>query len=149
MKPQPNILLALLLCLTTAASYSQTDNRPKIFQNLPETIALTEASLQYAFTASEGQDINLPLSSIFSFPGKVLSNLVKYHNLQSITIRSAVYDNAILHLSKIINDDNTISYVGRIMNERAYDGYEIKRKADGSYNLVKFETGLVMQDCSF
>lgn len=149
MKPQRKSLLMLLLCLSTAVSYSQVDTRPKVFQNFPESFNVGEQVLQNVFQSADGQDVSLALNSNFNFPGKVLSNLVKYSNLQSVTIKSSLFDNAILHLSKITNEDNSITYVGRIMNERAFDGYEIKKNTDGSYSFKKVETGRVMQDCSF
>lgn len=149
MKPHRKTLLMLLLCLTTAVSYSQADSRPKIFQNFPESFTVNEPFFQNIFQATDGQDVSLPLSTSFNFPGKVLSNEFKYSNLQSITIKSSIFDNAILHLSKITNEDNSITYVGRIINDRAFDGYEIRRSTDGTYSFKKFETAKVMQDCNF
>ncbi len=149
MKPHRKTLLMLLLCLTTAVSYSQADLRPKVFQNFPESFVVNELFFQNVFQAADGQDVNLALNSSFNFPGKVLSNEYKYNNLQSITIKSTTFDNAILHLSKIINDDHSITYVGRIINERAFDGYGIRKSTDGTYSFKKFETAKVMQDCNF
>ncbi|MEO6404187.1 MAG: hypothetical protein ABIY51_05270 [Ferruginibacter sp.] len=149
MKPHRKPLLMLLLCLITAVGYSQADTRPKIFENFPESIVISDAKLQNLFQSVDGQDINLAVSSSFNFPGRVLSNVAKYNNLQSITIKSEIFNNAILHLSRIKNDDGSISFVGRILNEHSFDGYEIVRNLDGTYIFKKFETGKVMQDCSF
>lgn len=149
MKPHRKTLLMLLLCLTTAVSYSQADLRPKVFQNYPESFVVNEPFFQNVFQATTDQDVSLALNSSFNFPGKVLSNELKYSNLQSIIIKSSLFDNAILHLSKITNEDNSTTYVGRIINERAFDGYEIRKGTDGTYSFKKFETAKVMQDCTF
>ncbi len=149
-KPRKPVLL-LLLCLTTAISFAQQkpDSRPKIFAALPETIKVNGAALQNAFTLFEGQNASIALANNLIFSGVVISNEVKYNNLQNIIIKSALLNNALLSLSKIKNPDNSITYTGRIINSKAFDGFEIKRNEDGQYNLHKFETAQILQDCSY
>ena len=149
-KPRKPLLL-LLLCLTTAISFSQQkpDSRPKLFAALPETIKVNDAALQNAFTLFEGQNASIVLANNLIFSGVVISNEVKYNNLQNIIIKSALLNNALLSLSKIKNPDNSITYTGRIINSKAFDGFEIKRNEDGQYNLHKFETAQILQDCSY
>lgn len=149
-KPRKPVLL-LLLCLTTAISFAQQkpDSRPKIFAALPETIKVNDAALQNAFTLFEGQNASIVLANNLIFSGVVISNEVKYNNLQNIIIKSALLNNALLSLSKIKNPDNSITYTGRIINSKAFDGFEIKRNEDGQYNLHKFETAQILQDCSY
>lgn len=149
-KPRKPVLL-LLLCLTTAISFAQQkpDSRPKLFAALPETIKVNDAALQNAFTLFEGQNASIVLANNLIFSGVVISNEVKYNNLQNIIIKSALLNNALLSLSKIKNPDNSITYTGRIINSKAFDGFEIKRNEDGQYNLHKFETAQILQDCSY
>ncbi|MEP6711944.1 MAG: hypothetical protein ABJA37_06000 [Ferruginibacter sp.] len=144
-------LLILMLCLTTAVGYSQqkADTRPKLFASLPENIKVNDAVLKNAFTFFAGQDASIVLANNFIFSGTVITNEVKYSNLQNIIIRSASLNNSLLSISKIINADNSISYTGRIINNKAFDGFEIKRGEDGQYSLEKFETGRILQDCSY
>lgn len=142
-------LLFLLLCLNTASVFAQADIRPKVFQNYPETIDVSKTVMQSAFSSTNGNDITLDLASAFTFQGKVISNIEKYSNLQSIVIKSAQFNDALLCLSKITNEDNSVTYVGRIINEKSFDGYELKQHTDGSYELKKFETRHVLQPCSF
>jgi hypothetical protein len=73
---------------------------------------------------------------------------MKYQNLQSVLIRSEQFENALLQVSKITNNDKSISYVGRIINQNALDGYEIKKDLANNYRLQKFETKSILQDCS-
>ena len=78
----------------------------------------------------------------------MVNNVVKYSNLQSAVIKSPAFHNSIFSISKITNKDNSISYVGRIVNKNYFDGYELKKNAAGNYQLIKMETDRVIQDCS-
>ena len=142
-------LIVLLLCLTTAATYAQSSSKQRLFANYPETIKLSKNILQNTLTVSEGEEVVITFSNEFSFKGTVLSNVKKYDNLQSVMVRSAAFENAILQLSRIINEDKSISYSGRIINPEAADGYQIKKDKDNNYSLVKFETSKILQDCSY
>lgn len=147
MKPLSKSLLVLLLSLTTAAGYSQVE-KPKIFGNYPSTINCSETEFIKAFLVSEGQQVNLSFSDNFKFKGTVISNIVKYDNLQSMTIKADDAANTIFHLSKQINTDNSISFVGRIMNSNAADGFQLKRENSGNYKFEKLETEKVLMECN-
>jgi hypothetical protein len=148
MKPLSKYLLVALLCLTTAASYSQANTKPSLFANQADRIELSETMLRDAFNSRPGETITFNLSSTFTITGVVLSNEAKYSNLTSVVVRATEFDNALLHISKVVNEDNSISYVGRIMNERAADGFEIKKEASG-YSFQKFQTARILQDCNY
>jgi hypothetical protein len=150
MKLPSKPLLMLLLCLSTAAGYAQqtTPSRTTLFARFPQKIEVATDVFKNAFTATEGSNVSLSLGAGLVFNGIVLSNERKYGNLQNIVIRSAEYNNSLFSISKITNADNSISYVGRILNNNAADGYEIKKAAD-SYSLQKFETGRILQDCHY
>ena len=49
-------------------------------------------------------------------------------------------------ISKRTNDDNSISYVGRIINEKFADAYELKINTDGNYYLNKIKLYDILQD---
>ena len=101
MKP----VLLLLLCILTAISYAQQkpDTRPKLFAALSETIKVNDTALQNAFTLFEGQNASIVLANNLTFSGVVISNEVKYNNLQSVIIKSVLLNNTLLSLSKIKN----------------------------------------------
>jgi hypothetical protein len=151
MKMLSNALLVLLLCLTTAVSYAQPkpDTRPKLFASLPETIAVNKNALKSVFTFFPGQKVTINLANNLAVTGEVLSNEVKYSNLQNVIIKASNLNNALVSISKIINADKSISYAGRIISTKAYDGYAIKQNLGGDYSLEKFETANIFQDCSF
>ena len=142
-------MLAIFVCLTTSAGFSQTSSVSKqaIFDNYPNTIDCAVSTFINAFNLTEGQHITLTFSDDFKFSGTVTSNIVKYSNLQSMTIQSDQSDKTIFHLSKQIKDDFSQNYVGRIMNPTASDGYQIKRDISGNYKFVKVETEKILQEC--
>jgi len=148
MKPISKTLLALLLCLTTAVSYSQT-TKSAVFSRFPEKIDCLPSEVNAAFTAEKGQTISLHFSNDFIITGKVISKIRKYSNLESLTMRVPEYADAVFHLSRQTNDDQSISFVGRILSTDAFDGYEIKRDAGGNYQLHKVEEENIRQVCSF
>jgi hypothetical protein len=65
-----------------------------------------------------------------------------------MTMRLPGYADAVLHLSRQINEDKSISYVGRIMSTEASDGFELKKDDANNYQLNKIETDKIRQLCS-
>ena len=49
-------------------------------------------------------------------------------------------------VSKRTNDDNSITYVGRIVNDKYSDGYELKSDSAGNYFLTKINMSEILQD---
>lgn len=150
MKFLSKLMFAGLLCLTTAAGFSQspTTAKPKIFAAYPNTINCSSSEFMNAFTAMEGQHVILTFSDDFKFSGTVITNIVKYSNLQTMTIKSDLSDNTIFHLSKQISSETGVSYVGRIMNSNASDGYQIKKDDVGNYKFEKIDAEKILQECS-
>jgi hypothetical protein len=74
---------------------------------------------------------------------------MKYADLQTMVIKSEQYPNTLFQLSKISNKDNSISYVGRIMNNEAMEVYEIKSYLADNYSLQKIDLDKILQDCSY
>jgi hypothetical protein len=141
--------LMLLVALQAATGFSQNPNgsKPKQFSSYPDVINCTEAELSRVFNGTAGQDISLNFSNDLMFSGKITSNLVKYSNLQSVVVKSPAFNNSILNISKRTNQDNSITYVGRIINVDYFDGYELKKNVAGNYQLIKIETDKVIQPC--
>lgn len=141
--------LVLLFMILAAPGFSQNPPsiKPKQFSQYPDIINCTQAELDKVFNLSSGQAVSMNFSNDFSFGGDIISKINRYSNLQSAVVKSPAFNNTIFNLSKRINPDNSITYVGHILNKDFFDGYELKRNADGSYQLKKFETDKVMQDC--
>lgn len=148
MKSYAPYALSFLLCFIALTGFCQNNVKPKQFSSFPEKINCSEQELARIFTTGAGQPINLAFSNNFSFNGSVKSNIVKYANLQTAVILSPDYFNTIFSVSKIMNADGSLSYIGRIINKNYFDGFELKKNPSGTYQLTKIETDRVIQDCN-
>jgi hypothetical protein len=141
-------LAAILLFLTvTAQAQSTAGSKPSLFSNFPEKISCNSSELDKAFSASSNQSLNLLFSDNFLFSGAVISNITKYTNMQSVTVKSKDFADAIFTITKITTPAGNIEYRGRIVNIKYFDGYELKKDVAGNYKLLKFETDKLLQDC--
>jgi hypothetical protein len=149
MKPYATYALSLFLSFTVMTGFGQSSNpKPKQFSNFPETINCSEQELARVFNTTTGENISLTFSDNFIFSGNIKTNLVKYANLQSVVIVSPDYFNTVFAVSKIINADGSLSYIGRIINKNYFDGFELKKNTAGNYQLKKIETDRVIPDCA-
>ncbi|MEP6677544.1 MAG: hypothetical protein ABJA78_20450 [Ferruginibacter sp.] len=150
MKPFAPAIFVLLLSFTsfTTSAQKTVSAKQAFFNAYPAVINCNTGEIAKIFNTTENQAVSIPLSGNFSFTGTVTSSVIKYSNLQTVIIKSSLFDNAVFSISKRTNPDNSISYVGRILNQSYRDGYELKQTASGNYKLIKIETGNRIQDCS-
>lgn len=137
----------LLLILSTNALMAQNPaiKKQPLFESKAAKLPATATQLEIAFAAKEGSDVNFQFRDL-RFTGTIVSTIKRYENLYSVIIKSTGPDNSLLSLSKRINDDKTITYVGRILNNASSDGYELNQNADGSYTFHKIQTEELIQD---
>lgn len=143
--------LVLATCLTACLSFNSnaqvfTSSKPSLFTNFSPSVHASIPELEKAFIAKEGKTIQLNFANNFSFNGTVLSSVQRYHNLTTIIVKSELLQNTLLSISKRVNEDNSISYVGRIINENYSDGYELKKSKDGNYVFQKINMADLIQD---
>lgn len=136
-----------MLCLISISGFSQNNKQASVFNDLPKVINCSESEFEAIFKAIPGSFAKITMSDKFTFGGKIVYNEVKYSNLQSVAIQSPHYDNAVFSLSRQINKDNSITYVGRILKMGAPDGYELNRSEKGNYTLNKIVTTDIVQVC--
>jgi hypothetical protein len=141
-------LVLVALISPTAHAQNPTGAKPKLFSNFPEKIICSAAELSRIFTTNADQNISLSFSDNFLFSGTVTSNVVKYANLQTAVIKSPVFGDAVFAVSKITHADKSVSYIGRIISKKYFDGFELKKDTQNNYQLTKIETDRVIQDCS-
>lgn len=146
MKPITKPLLMALLCLSSTLGFSQVA-KTEVFSQFPETINISKSELSQSLTAAEGAAVTLRFADLV-ITGKVVANVQKYDNLQSMVIRADGFSNALFHLSKVTNKDNSITYVGRILSEDASDGYEVTTDLAGNYQLKKVQQETILQPCT-
>ncbi len=120
--PKPN--WPLLHDKTSLAGYSE---------KLPT--ALSE--LDKAFTAPEGSKLQSEIFQLhvqwYRYCLPLRSTIIYI----AVVIQSSSLNNSLFSISKRINEDNTITYVGRIINEKYADGYELKKEVMATMHLTK------------
>lgn len=121
-------------------------SRPDLFNSFSTNIPASVSELDKAFTVAVGSPVQLNFSNKFSFTGTIFSSVQKYKNLSSVIIKSPLLNNALLSISRIINDDKSVSYVGRIINEKYADGYQLIKDNTGNYAFTKIKTEDLIQD---
>ena len=142
------LMIMVSLCTYAGVTAQQTTAaKPALFASYPAILSISENCLQNIFSFTADQSATIDFGNGLLFPCKVLRNELKYSNLQTVIIRSTTFDNAMLQVSKITNRDQSITYAGRIINQRAADGFEIKKNSNGTYQLQKFETDRILEAC--
>ncbi len=140
------VLLTLLFSFNNSKAQVVGDNRPHIFSAFAEKINFPTSELERIFNTPQGSSIKLSLGTNVGFSGLIISSLQKFENLKSVSIRLNDLDNTILGISKRTNDDRSITFVGRIINPKYADGFELKSDANGNYFITKVKTADVIQD---
>ncbi len=112
-------------------------NRPSLFQNLPEKITCRINDLSSLLQSEIGTTVSFTFADNINFQGIVSSVATKFGNtLQSVVIRSTNFTGAALSFSRLIKEDGTISYIGRIISFQHGDAYEITME-NGQYYFIK------------
>jgi len=143
----PVLCACITLCSLFSAAQDQkvivnepNYNKPRLFDNLPEVIPVSIENLNGLVNTKTGTAISTTLSSdarTAPFEGNVVSSVSKYENkVQTVVIKSTNYNGATLYISKVITDDGTIKYNGRLMSFQHGDVYVLQQKDDG-FVLVK------------
>ena len=138
------ICLFFSVCLLSASAQEQLQlvhqydlNKPKLFKGLPDRINVKLNEFDYLFNLEIGKTVSLPLTANFALQGTVVSKAEDVAgNVKSVVIKSTNRVGATLALSRIINENNTITYRGRIMSFKHGDAYEVVNE-NGSYFLIK------------
>jgi hypothetical protein len=123
-----------------------TERRPQLFSAFAKTIHFPTTELEKIFTTPEGRTIKLSLGENVGLTGVVTSSIQRYSNLQSVIIKLNNLDNTVFGISKRTNDDNSITYIGRIINTKYSDAFELKSDANGNYSINKKNTADLIED---
>ena len=141
------LMLLVCLCTYTVATAQLTQAKPKLFEGYPTAFTISESTLQNIFSINNANELTIDFGNGLLFPCKLVKNESRYGNMQTVIIRSTAFDNALLQVTRISNRDQSVVYSGRIINERAADGFEIRKSASGAYQLQKFETDKILEGC--
>jgi hypothetical protein len=114
-------------------------NKPLLFRSLPDSIPVNISNFDRAVSFSAGEDVTVNISDNIQFPfiGKVMSSASKYGNsIQSVVIKSNVYDGAGLTISKLTDSNGNNLFTGRIVSMKSGDLFELVN-LNNNYYLVK------------
>jgi hypothetical protein len=140
-------LLISAIFLTSYETNAQVKTaKSNIFDAYDSKVNCPKSELEKIFTTSEGSVLKLSFGNNFQFTGTISSSVHRYNNLQSVTIKSNKGDGLLLSISKRINDDRSYSYIGRIINQKYGDAFELKSDNAGNYYLNKIKTDDLIED---
>lgn len=98
----------------------------KLFDAVPEHVQFQNKLIEDIFLMNVGTSVEIKFSQNFRITGIIKTNKKVYENLQTVVIECTNYNNAKLFVSKSIDTDKSIKYVGRIISRTSQDGFEIK-----------------------
>lgn len=141
-------MMALCIFITCSfATQAQVliSTRQNYFDKYSQTLPTPLTELDKAFTTPEGDKVKINFGN-FSFNGIVTSYIKRYDNLYSVIVKAPGLDNTILTISKIINPDKTVSFIGHIINQKYADGFELRKDNNGNYAMNKIKTDALIED---
>jgi len=139
-------VISLLLILTfSLKAQVHTSPRSALFGRYANKLPTKPSELDKAFYSPVGTEIKFNFSNL-DFTGIITSIVNRSKNLSSVIIKSASLNNSVFSISKKINVDKTVTYIGRIINEKYADGYEIIKDSTGNYTFNKIKTESILQD---
>jgi len=127
----------MLFTLILSAGLGFQAKSQRLFDAIPEQIQFQNKLIEGIFDYNPGTAVNIKFSENFQLTGIIKSNQKIYDNLQTIVIESSNYNKAKLFISKILDEDKSIKYVGRIISRASQDGFEIKGSNAGYSSLKK------------
>ena len=140
------VLFTLLISFNNTNAQVVTERRPQLFAAFAKTINIPKPELEKIFATAEGRTIKLSLGGNVGLTGVITSSIQKYDNLQSVIIKLNNLDNTVFGISKRTNDDNSITYIGRIINTKYSDAFELKADVNGNYFINKKNTADLIED---
>jgi len=100
------------------------NNKPKLFADLPDRLDFNPDNFSSLFKAPVGQSVSIPISSGLNFSGQVVSKSDDPRS-NSVVVRLTDRIGARLIFTKVIDENNIVKYIGRIISLKHGDSYEI------------------------
>ena len=92
-----------------------------LFAQLPEKISIPASSLQHIFSAALNSNLSVALGAQARIEGTVIAKCAVSPEQLSINIRCNNFQNALLNISRITEQDGSFTYIGRIVSMRHGD----------------------------
>ncbi|MFM7709348.1 MAG: hypothetical protein ACKO5C_00390 [Ferruginibacter sp.] len=134
------------LCLLGNANIIQAQKMDA--QSTSSNAIIPVATFEKALASKTGDRITLTLNE-HRFYGIIVSNEVKYKQLQTVVIRSAAKgSNILFQVSRIIQPDNSFLYSGRMIDNERSIVYQIRKNEQAQYTMDETALSSILQDCS-
>lgn len=140
------VLFILIMSFKSTKAQVVAERRPTLFSAFANTLSFSTTELEKIFTTPQGSSIKLNFAGNVNFTGTITSSIQKFDNLQSVIIKLDNLDGTILGISKRTDTDNSITYIGRIINVKYADAYQLKKDKSGNYSMNKVNTHDLIQD---
>jgi hypothetical protein len=141
-------LLQGLACLLLAFSFSSLQaqkppvkepdtNRPSLFSQSPQRMNCRITDLESLLELPVGKPVNFHAADNLHIIGTIVSvSSQEDNNMKSVVIRTNNLQGASLTFTRIIKNDGTISFSGRILSFQHADAFELISE-NGQYAFVK------------
>lgn len=116
-----------------------------LFNRLPGKFAIDHFLLGKIFGLAVHSKIIIPVSGSQYFEGSVMDKVQKNSHVLSVNIKTSNFDGALLNLSRIVYDENTVMYIGRIINIRYGDAF-VLRKENNEFLFFKEKQSLIVTE---
>ncbi|MBV4356515.1 hypothetical protein [Pinibacter aurantiacus] len=145
----------IVLCLALSLNgFSQqrkiaentTSPQPLLFKNLQTKTNCSLSVIDKSFNYNKGRQIILNIDSNLTIAGEVLEKSQPDPQVETINVRCTNYNNALLTLSRIKQENGSVSYTG-IMHNRASGDVLLLVNENGRYFFKKQQRSLVIADC--
>jgi hypothetical protein len=140
-----SVLSFILISTLPVKAQVTTSSRPSAYARYADKLPTKPNELEKAFSSPAGTKITFNFSN-FTYSGIITSTVKRNCTLSTVVIKSTTLENSIFSISKKLNDDKTVTYIGRIINQNYADGYEIIKDDKGNYALNKTKTDVLIQD---
>lgn len=155
MKHLATTTLMVLLTFTAVTSFAQehpqnraSPAKPSLFTKFPDVINCSAGQLNSFFNSRQGDDIAVCFNSSLTLDGNIKSSFSKYSNLQTVVVKLPQFHNILFTISRIVDEDRQIVYTGHLFDTAYADGYELKNKGGGNYQLVKIDMEKMLPTCN-
>jgi hypothetical protein len=140
------VSLFMILSSNTGVYAQATATKPSLFDNQPNEVEVSAATLANIINAAEGTPVTVSLTNTFFLNGLVVSNVQKYSNLKTVIVKLLNYPDVTLSISKMSDIHTPEKYVGRIIGLKFSDSYELHLN-NNIYTLKKQKTDNLVQPC--
>ncbi len=137
------VLPGIANCQIQPPLNQQPVERPALFAQLPEKIAIPVTALRQIFSASLNGNISVALGASFKIEGTVIAKANISPEQLSINIRCNNFQNALLNISRITDADGSVSFIGRIVSMHHGDVLLLWEEK-GQYTFIRQKQLLAM-----